>query len=39
VDVTGMEKLYDRLLKNGFTSGQADKIFADNVLRVYRECL
>jgi len=39
VDATGMEKLYDRLLKNGFTSGQADKIFADNVLRVYRECL
>ena len=39
VDVLGMEKLYDRLLKAGFTSSQVDMIFAENVLRVYRECL
>ncbi len=39
VGAQGMEKLYDRLLKNGFTSRQADKIFAENVLRVYRDCL
>ena len=39
VDVRGMEKLYDRLLKGGFTSSQVDMIFAENVLRVYRECL
>lgn len=34
-----MEKLYDGLLKEGFTSGQVDKIFSGNVLRVYKECL
>lgn len=34
-----MEKLYDGLLKGGFTSGQVDKIFSENVLRVYKECL
>ncbi len=39
VDVKGLEKLYDRMLKAGFTSSQVDKIFAGNVLRVYRECL
>lgn len=39
VGAQGMEKLYDRLLKNGFTSGQVDKIFSENVLRVYKECL
>ena len=34
-----MEKLYDGLLKGRFTSGQVDKIFSGNVLRVYKECL
>lgn len=34
-----MEKLYEGLLKGGFTSGQVDKIFSENVLRVYKECL
>lgn len=39
VGAQGMEKLYDRLLKNGFTSAQVDKIFSGNVLRVYKECM
>ena len=34
-----MEKLYDGLIKGGFTPAQADKIFLGNVLRVYKECL
>lgn len=39
VGAQGMEKLYDRLLKSGFTAGQVEKIFSGNVLRVYKECL
>lgn len=34
-----MEKLADALKKGGFTEGQLDKIFGENVLRVYREVL
>ncbi len=34
-----MEKLYDRLRKGGFTAKQADQIFGENVLRLYRECI
>lgn len=35
----GMEKLYDALVKGGFSQDQADMIFAGNVLRLYREVL
>ncbi len=35
----GMEKLYNRLRKGGFTAAQTDKIFGENVLRLYRDCL
>lgn len=35
----GMEKLYDALIKAGFTSAETDKIFAENVLRVYKDTL
>ncbi len=34
-----MERLYDGLLRGGFTSEQADKIFSKNVLRLYRDTL
>lgn len=39
VGAQGMEKLYDALVKSGFSQDQADKIFVGNVLRLYRECL
>lgn len=35
----GMEKLYDALLKGGFQASEADKIFSENVLRVYKDTL
>lgn len=35
----GMERLYDALIKGGFTPEQTDKIFYKNVLRLYRETL
>lgn len=34
-----MGRLWDALLKGGFTENQLDKIFAGNVLRVYKEVL
>ncbi len=34
-----MERLWDALHTAGFTQGQMDKIFGENVLRVYREVL
>ena len=37
--VHGMDRLYDALLKAGFTSSQTDKIFSENVLRLYKETL
>lgn len=35
----GMEKLSDALKKAGFTESRLDRIFRDNVLRVYRDTL
>lgn len=35
----GLEKLSDALKKAGFTESRLDKIFRDNVLRVYRDTL
>lgn len=35
----GMEKLSDALKKAGFTESRVEKIFRDNVLRVYRDTL
>ncbi|MCM1112316.1 MAG: dipeptidase [Muribaculum sp.] len=35
----GMERLWDALHTAGFTQGQLDRIFGENVLRVYREIL
>jgi len=37
--VQGMELLWNALHKGGFTQGELDKIFYQNVLRVYRDCL
>lgn len=37
--VQSMELLWNALKKAGFTEGQLDKIFYQNVLRVYRDCL
>ena len=37
--VQSIGKLWDALHKAGFTSGELDKIFAENVLRVYRDIL
>lgn len=34
-----MDRLFDALKKNGFTERQIDKIFYQNVLRLYREVL
>lgn len=34
-----MDRLYDGLLKGGFTASQADLIFYGNVLRLYKDCL
>ncbi len=34
-----MGRLWDALLKDGFTEDQLDKIFTGNVLRIYREVL
>lgn len=34
-----MERLWEALHKGGFTQAELDKIFCENVLRVYRECL
>ena len=34
-----MSRLWEALKKGGFTERQLDKIFTDNVLRVYRETL
>ena len=39
VGVQGMEKLFDRLVKGGFTENQVEKIFSGNVLRVYKDCI
>lgn len=38
-DVTAMERIWERLHSAGFSQGQLDKIFHENVLRVYREIL
>lgn len=38
-NVLGMEKVWECLHQAGFTEGQLDKIFHENVLRVYREIL
>lgn len=38
-DVTAMERIWERLHRAGFSQGQLDKIFHENVLRVYREVL
>jgi len=35
----GMAKLYDALIKAGFTAAETDKIFTENVLRVYKDTL
>lgn len=37
--VQGLEKLSEALKKAGFTESRLDKIFRDNVLRVYRDTL
>lgn len=37
--VQSMELLWDALHKDGFTQSDLDKIFYQNVLRVYKECL
>lgn len=34
-----MERLWDALHRAGFTQGQLDKVFAENVLRIYKEVL
>jgi len=34
-----MEKLWDALIKDGFSEADTDKIFGENVLRVYRDTL
>lgn len=34
-----MERLWEALHKSGFTQSELDKIFCENVLRVYRECM
>lgn len=34
-----MDRLWDALKKNGYTEGQLDKIFTENVLRVYKDNL
>lgn len=39
VGAQGMEKLYDALLAGGFKASEADKIFSENVLRVYKDTL
>lgn len=38
-DAGHMDRLFTALQKTGFTEGQIDKIFSENVLRVYREIL
>ncbi|MGN0401853.1 MAG: dipeptidase [Acetatifactor sp.] len=38
-DVLGLERLRDALKKAGFTESMLDKIFHENVLRVYRDSL
>lgn len=38
-DASYMPQLYDAFLKAGFSSSEVDKIFFENVLRVYRETL
>lgn len=39
VGAQGMEKLYDALLAGGFRASEVDKIFSENVLRVYKDTL
>ena len=37
--VQSMELLWEALHKGGFTQSELDKIFYQNVVRVYKECL
>lgn len=38
-DVSGVRQLYEALVKSGFSEDDVDKIFYQNVLRVYKEVL
>ena len=38
-DASGVQRLYDGLVKSGFSEDEADKIFYRNALRVYKEVL
>ncbi len=38
-DATVMPKIYDKLKSSGFTAAEADQIFYQNVLRLYKEFL
>lgn len=38
-DCSGMQLLADEMSREGFTSGEIEAVFHDNVLRVYRELL
>ena len=37
-DAQGMQHLADVMSHEGFTDGEIEKVFSDNVLRVFREC-
>ena len=38
-DASGMKMLADEMEKEGFTTGEIEAVFHDNVLRVYKEIL
>lgn len=38
-DCSGMQLLADVMSREGFTTGEIEAVFHDNVLRVYRELL
>ena len=38
-DASGMQLLAQAMEKDGFTTGEIEKVFYGNVLRVYRELL